>query len=134
MPVQQISKEFDDIELIRERLRAAQGGRKKIGSIASLVEILRKDIEAQRARGLTWRAIALAISQDETKLAAIRSAYQRLPKDPPGQTAETGQRKARTKSAPPSPDQDTPAEQRPATRDGFSFTTIVDTYGSGENN
>ncbi|MDK3159692.1 hypothetical protein QPK87_24430 [Kamptonema cortianum] len=134
MPVQQINQKFDDIELIRKRLRNAQGGRKKIDSIASLVEILREDIEAQRARGLTWRTIALAISQDETKQAAIRSAYQRLPKEPPGQTAGTRLRKTRRKSAPPSPDQETPAEERPATPHSFSFTPFVDTYGSDDNN
>jgi hypothetical protein len=132
------TQKFDDIELIRQRLSNAEAGRKRSGSIASLVELMRNDVAAHRERGLTWKAIAFAMMRDEAKQAAIRSAYQRLPSEEPDQAAETAPRKERTKPKSPPPNQEAQAppvqeQQEPqdpsAERRRFSFEPITDTYG-----
>jgi hypothetical protein len=133
MPAQSINREYDNIELIRKRLREAKSGRKKSDSIASLVEVLRDDIAAQRERGLTWQAIAVAILQDEAKQAAIRSAYQRLPPSSRNQAGRSPSPKARTKAATAPADQEAQAHERPAKTTRFDTTPIVDTYGSDDN-
>ena len=133
MPAQQINKNYDDIELIRKRLRSAQGARKKSGSIASLVAILPDEIKAHRTRGLTWRTIAEAILKDKSKQAAIRSAFQRLPSQTPDEAGGPPPHDSRTKPAPDPPNQDTLANERPVTTTRFSITPIVDTYGSHDN-
>jgi len=133
VPNQKIDISDDNVALIIQRLDNAQGGRKKSGSIASLVERVRAKIEAARARGLTWRGIAFAMLEDEATQAAIRSAYNRLPPQVPDSGSRTSPRKTRAKDVTAPPQREADAPERPAKTKLFSFEPIIDTYGSDNN-
>lgn len=133
MPDQKIDFSDDNIALITQRLDNAQGGRKKSNSIASLVERVRAKIEAARARGLTWRAIAFAILEDETQQAAIRSAYQRLPPKAPDSGNRTCARKTRAKAVTAPAQREAQAHERLAKTKLFSLAPITDDHASDNN-
>lgn len=68
------------IEQMRERLRSTKRVSRRRNSVAADVVDLYAEIDARRAAGLTWSAIAQALYNDEAKVAAIRSAYGRVAK------------------------------------------------------
>lgn len=131
MPNHQDDGKFDDLDLIRERLRSASPVRKKPGSIASLVAKLRADIEEQRARGVPWREIAHAILNDEDRQAAIRSAYQRLPSNEARSARPQRKRKEPAPSKPAAQPAKAEAPQEKRTR--FDTSPMLDTYNPDEN-
>lgn len=130
MSFQEIDMSEANLARIAERLDNAVEGRKKSRSIASLVERLRTKIEAHRARGLTWRAIAFAILEDETKQAAIRSAYERLPPKSPHNASQASQNETPCAPVTRATTDETQAHGLQVKTRLFSSGPITDTYSS----
>lgn len=76
---------------LRERLSKAQPKRRQVRSIAADVEALEAEIADQRARGVGWREITLALTTDERHRGAVISAFYRAQK---GKQKEPGSEKA----------------------------------------